>query len=94
MGSHLDSEGRARHAGGATTTSPVDVSVIPLKSNSDSQVEVTSVGAPLSDVDSGEVDPEVEAEVPVSSLAFGATARAVLVGLDSVDLEGEFFTRA
>ena len=37
--------------------------------------------------------PEVEAEVPVSSLAFGAAARAVLVAMDSVDLEDEFLTR-
>ena len=45
-------------------------------------------------MDSGEADPEVEAEVPVSSLAFGAAARAALVAVDSVDLEDEFLTRA
>ena len=89
----LDSEGHARHAGGAATTSPVVASVIHLESDSDSQVEVASVG-PRSDLDLGEGDPEVEAEVPVSSLAFAAAAPAVLVALDSVDLEDEFLTRA
>ena len=73
---------------GAATTSPVVGSVIPFESDSDSQVEVASVGT-HSDFDSGEGDPEDEAEVQVSSLAFGAAARAALVALDSVDLEDE-----
>ena len=66
---------------------------MPVESDSDSQVEVASVG-PHSAVDSGEGCPEVEKEIQVSSLVFGAAARAALVGLDSVDLEGEFLTRA
>ena len=55
---------------------------------------MASVGPHHSDLDSGEADPEVEAEVPVSSLAFGAAARAALVAMDSVDFEDEFLTRA
>ena len=64
------------------------------RSDSDSQVEVANVGPHHSDLDSGEEDPEVEVEVPVSSLAFGAATRAALVAMDRVDLEDEFLTRA
>ena len=88
----LDSEGHARHASVATTTSQDVASVIPV-SDSNSQVEVASVG-PHSDLDSGEANPEIEVEVPVFSLAFAAAARAALVAMDSVDLEDEFLTRA
>ena len=67
---------------------------VALQSESDSQAEVESVAAPLSDVDSGDADLEIEVEVPVSSLSFGAPAWAALVGLDNVELKDEFLIRA
>ena len=72
----LDSEGHAPHTSVAATTSQDVASAVPVESDSDSQVEVASVGPHHSVLDSGEEDPEVEAEVPISSLAFGAAARA------------------
>ena len=64
-----------------------------VESDSDSQVDVASVG-PHSAVDSGDGCPEVDEEIPVFYVGFGAAAQTALVGLDNVDLEDEFLTKA
>ena len=40
------------------------------------------------------IDNELSEEMPIVDLSFGAAARAALQGLDDVDLEAEFCSRA
>ena len=71
------------------------LSVISGESHAPSEVESDVESLPALNLDNTDNEPSlVEEDMPIVDLSFGAAARAALQGLDDVDLEAEFCTRA